>query len=120
MEPILGSYSLLLLDGAEHARQRGVLLPPFKRQRLLAAAQRAGAKVVAIGDSGQLPSVQAGGWMREVGQRVGAHRLTNVMRQRDVDERRALAHLHDGRSASYLEWAEKNQRVVVHTDDGAI
>jgi ATP-dependent exoDNAse (exonuclease V) alpha subunit len=42
------------------------------------------------------------------------------MRQRDVDERRALAHLHDGRSGTYLEWAEKNERVVVHTDDGAI
>ena len=42
------------------------------------------------------------------------------MRQRDVDERRALAHLHDGRPGSYLEWAEKNERVVVHTDDGAV
>ena len=42
------------------------------------------------------------------------------MRQRDVDERRALAHLHDGRPGSYLEWAERNERVVVHTDDGAV
>src|SRR5919106_903773 len=57
--------------------------------------------------------------MREVGQRVGAHRLTQVMRQRDVDERRALAHLHDGRPGNYLEWAEKNERVTVHTDGGA-
>lgn len=30
LEPILGSHSLLLLDGAEHTRQRRVLLPPFK------------------------------------------------------------------------------------------
>jgi hypothetical protein len=34
-------------------------------ERLLAAVQAEGAKVVAIGDPGQLPSVQAGGWMRE-------------------------------------------------------
>ena len=38
-----------------------------------AAAQDADAKLIATGDSGQLPSVQTGGWMREVGQRVGAH-----------------------------------------------
>src|SRR3954466_4812521 len=120
MEPILGSYSLLLLDGAEHARQRGVLLPPFKRQRLLAAAQAAGAKVIAIGDSGQLPSVQAGGWMREIATRVGAPRLTQVMRQRDVDERRALAHLHDGRSSNYLEWADANERLQVHSEASAL
>ena len=35
--------------------------------------------------------MQAGGWMREVGPRVGVHRLTQVMRQRDLSERRALA-----------------------------
>lgn len=30
LAPILGSNSLLVLDGAEHARQRRLLLPPFK------------------------------------------------------------------------------------------
>jgi len=109
----LPERTVVLLDEAGMASTRGT-------ERLLAAAQQAGAKVIAIGDSGQLPSVQAGGWMREVGQRVGVHRLTQVMRQRDVAERRALAHLHDGRAGSYLEWAEKHERVAVHTDDGAI
>ena len=60
--------------------------------------ERAGAKVIAIGDPGQLASVQAGGWLRAVGQRLGAVRLTEVMRQRDPGERRALAALHDGAS----------------------
>ena len=63
--------------------------------RLLEAAERAGAKVVAIGDPGQLASVQAGGWLRAVGRELGALRLTEVMRQRDPGERRALAALHD-------------------------
>ena len=54
-----------------------------------------GAKVVAIGDPGQLASVQAGGWLRAVGRELGALRLTEVMRQRDPAERRALAALHD-------------------------
>ena len=61
-----------------------------------------------------LPSVQAGGWMRAVGERVGVHRLTRVMRQRDVDERRALAQLHDGRPWPYLRWAQEQERVAVH------
>jgi cytochrome P450 len=29
MEPVLGSHSVLVLDGAEHLRQRKLLLPPF-------------------------------------------------------------------------------------------
>jgi hypothetical protein len=109
----LPACAVVILDEASMASTRGT-------ERLLAAAQAAGAKVIAIGDSGQLPSVQAGGWMREIGQRVGAHRLTQVMRQRDVDERRALAHLHDGRSGNYLEWADANGRLQVHSDAGAL
>ncbi|MCA1677977.1 MAG: AAA family ATPase, partial [Actinobacteria bacterium] len=108
----LPERTVVLLDEAGMAATRST-------ERLLAAAEDAGAKVIAIGDSGQLPSVQAGGWMREVGQRVGIHRLTQVMRQRDLDERRALAHLHDGRSDAYLDWATNQNRVVVHTDEGA-
>ena len=35
-EPLHGSSSLLLLDGAEHLRQRRLLLPPFHGQRMRA------------------------------------------------------------------------------------
>jgi hypothetical protein len=108
----LPERTVVLLDEAGMASTRGT-------EQLLAAAEDAGAKVIAIGDSGQLPSVQAGGWMREVGQRVGVHRLTQVMRQRDLGERRALAQLHNGRSDAYLDWATNQDRVVVHTDDAA-
>jgi cytochrome P450 len=34
LEPILGSRSVLLLDGAEHIRQRRLMLPPFHGERL--------------------------------------------------------------------------------------
>jgi hypothetical protein len=60
--------------------------------------------------------VQAGGWLRAVGERVGAHQLTQVMRQRDPGERAALARLHAGDPAAYLAWAEDRDRVAVHTD----
>jgi ATP-dependent exoDNAse (exonuclease V) alpha subunit len=79
--------------------------------KLLDAAERAGAKVVAIGDPGQLASVQAGGWLAAVGRRLGAVRLTEVMRQRNPAERRALATLHDRQPAPYLQWADRAGRI---------
>ncbi|MGO9972695.1 MAG: MobF family relaxase [Solirubrobacteraceae bacterium] len=85
--------------------------------RLLEHAARAGAKVIAIGDSGQLPSVLAGGWLRAVGERIGALELTEVMRQRDPGERRALGALHDRLSDLYIEWAAANDRIDVVRGD---
>jgi hypothetical protein len=78
---------------------------------LLQAAARAGAKLVAIGDPGQLHSVQAGGWMRAVGRRVGTLKLSEVMRQRDHGERRALGLLHEGVPGGWLSWAREHDRV---------
>src|SRR3954465_8388216 len=34
LEPVLGSRSVLLLDGREHIRQRRLMLPPFHGERL--------------------------------------------------------------------------------------
>jgi ATP-dependent exoDNAse (exonuclease V) alpha subunit len=101
-----GPRTVVVLDEAGMAST-------VQTNRLLAAAQAAGAKVIAIGDPGQLPSVQAGGWMAAAGQRLGVHRLIDVRRQRDPDERRALAHLHDGRPEPYLQWALGEQRLAV-------
>jgi len=36
LEPILGQHSLLILDGAEHLRERRLLQPPFHGDRMLA------------------------------------------------------------------------------------
>src|SRR5262249_12627138 len=79
--------------------------------RLLAKAQAAGAKVIAIGDPLQLPSVQAGGWLGALSRECGAGRLTEVMRQRDAGERTALAALRDGQPERYLEWASAAGRM---------
>jgi hypothetical protein len=84
--------------------------------RLLEAAERARVKVVAIGDPGQLASVQAGGWLGAVGRALGAQRLTEVMRQRNPAERRALGALHDGHPQRYLDWAECNERIEAFSD----
>ncbi len=36
LRPLLGAHSLLLLDGARHARERRLMLPPFHGERMLA------------------------------------------------------------------------------------
>ena len=89
-------------------------------ERLLAHAALVGAKVIAIGDPGQLPSVQAGGWLRAIGERLGAVKLTEVMRQRDPAERRALAALHDGNPQRWIDWATDAGRIEVLPDDGGV
>ncbi len=105
----LPQNGVLILDEAGMAATR-------PSARLLEAAERARVKVVAIGDPGQLASVQAGGWLGAVGRALGAEQLTEVMRQRDPAERRALGALHDGHPQRYLDWAEHNQRVETFND----
>ena len=80
--------------GMAHTRLSGALI-----ERAIAA----NVKVVAIGDSGQLSSVQAGGWLGALTRRLGSQELRAVMRQRDPLERRALAAVHRGEPGSYLE-----------------
>jgi hypothetical protein len=91
------------------------MAPTRTTARLLEHAQQRNAKVIAIGDPGQLASVLAGGWLRAVGDRVGVLRLTEVMRQRDPAERRALAALHERLPRPYLDWATSHGRIATHT-----
>jgi conjugative relaxase-like TrwC/TraI family protein len=102
---------VVILDEAAMASTR-------QTERMLRWADATGTKVIAIGDPGQLPSVQAGGWLRAVGERVGHHRLEEVRRQRDPEERRALGQLHEGNSRPYLAWADRAGRVSVHDQAG--
>lgn len=105
--------SVIVLDEAGMA-------PTRLTARLLEHADRAGAKVIAIGDSGQLPSVLAGGWLRAVGSRIGALRLSEVIRQRDPGERRALGALHDGAPDKYIAWADSEQGIDVVDGDRVV
>jgi conjugative relaxase-like TrwC/TraI family protein len=81
---------------------------------LFAQAQRAGAKVIAVGDSGQLPSVAAGGWFAPLTDLLGGPQLREVMRQRDHAEREALQQLHDGDSDLYMELKRDRGDLAVH------
>ena len=119
----LASMVLRVRNGVELPRECVVVLDEAgmagtrETAVLLEAAARAGAKVVAIGDPGQLHSVQAGGWMRAVGRRVGVLKLSEVMRQRDHGERRALGLLHEGVPTGWLAWAREHARVELGAND---
>ena len=96
---------VLILDEAGMASTR-------ETARVMAHAHAAGVKVIAIGDSGQLSSVQAGGWLGSLTKRLGSHELREVMRQRDPRERQLLARVRRGDPTDYT--AEKAARGQLH------
>jgi conjugative relaxase-like TrwC/TraI family protein len=92
------------------------MAPTRSSAHLFEVAHHAQAKVIAIGDPGQLASVQAGGWLSALSRELGGLRLSEVMRQRDTAERRALVALHDGRPSQYLDWAQHAERIEAFGD----
>jgi conjugative relaxase-like TrwC/TraI family protein len=63
---------------------------------LLRAAANSGTKVVLVGDTKQLPEIEAGGLLGALAQRHPVLTLAHNRRQTDTVERRALEHLRDG------------------------
>jgi conjugative relaxase-like TrwC/TraI family protein len=100
--------TVLLIDEAGMAETR-------LTAALFAHAERAGAKVIAVGDPGQLQSVQAGGWLAALAEQRPELALREVIRQHDPAERDALEALHDGLPDRYL--AYKQSDISVHGDE---
>ena len=100
--------TVLVLDEAGMA-------PTRLTAELCARAERAGVKVIAVGDPGQLGSVDAGGWLAGLSERQPGPELREVIRQRDPQERRALETLHDGQPEAYL--AHKQEAITVHAGE---
>ncbi|HTX47343.1 MAG TPA: MobF family relaxase, partial [Solirubrobacteraceae bacterium] len=102
--------SVVLMDEAGMA-------PTRQSAVLFEAAERAGAKLIAAGDVGQLPSVQAGGWFATLTRELRGPELRQVMRQRDPSEVEALEALHDGDADGYLAFKRDQGTVHVHSDE---
>jgi conjugative relaxase-like TrwC/TraI family protein len=101
--------AVLIIDEAGMASTR-------ESARVLQHAHLARVKVVAIGDSGQLSSVQAGGWLGSLTTRLGSYELREVMRQRDPRERQLLAHVRRGGPDDYI--THKHDRDQLHVFAG--
>jgi len=89
-------------------------------QRLLEVEQRDQTKVVLVGDSAQLPEIDAGGSFRGLARRLGAHELTQNRRQSADWEREALTLLRKGHAGEALDrYAEHGRVTVADTAAGA-
>jgi conjugative relaxase-like TrwC/TraI family protein len=114
--PATTVHSLLLeLERADGLQPRTLLVldeaamtPTRHAAMLLVHAAHAGAKVVAIGDSGQLGPVEAGGWLGALNREVNGPALRTVMRQHDRGEQLALEALHDGDPDAYIDHKQPN------------
>jgi conjugative relaxase-like TrwC/TraI family protein len=86
----LDARTVLVVDEAAMVATR-------KLAPLLSHAERAGAKVVLVGDDRQFPSIQAGGGFRALRLRLGASELTVNRRQVEAWEQRAIDDIRAGR-----------------------
>jgi conjugative relaxase-like TrwC/TraI family protein len=85
-----------------------------KLHSLLDHAERAGAKVVLIGDPCQLPEIEAGGAFVALTRSLRTNELFDNRRQGDLWERRALAHIRAGDTEPALEAFRSHGRIHDH------
>jgi conjugative relaxase-like TrwC/TraI family protein len=105
----LDARTVLVIDEAGMAGTR-TLAP------ILDVADRAGAKVVLVGDPRQLPEIDAGGVFSGLARRLGSIELNENRRQRSRWERDALAELRTGDIDVALTAYADNGRLVTGTN----
>jgi len=89
-------------------------------ERVMSAAQTAGAKVVLVGDPEQLQAIEAGAAFRALAERHGAAEITEIRRQHETWQRDATRELATGRTAEALGRYEAAGMVHAHeTRDAA-
>ncbi len=89
--------------------------------RLAATVERTGAKLVAIGDGAQLPSIGAGGMFDRLAKLAPSAQLSNVRRTLDPAEQRAWADLRAGRSdRAMAHYLRRGQLHMTDTRDQAV
>lgn len=99
-------HTVLVIDEARMVGTR-TLAP------LLDAAATTRTKVVLVGDTKQLPEIDAGGLLRALDHHLGGLRLQHNRRQEHAWERDALSQLRDGRPNLTVATYEAHGRVVV-------
>ncbi len=89
--------------------------------RLTEIVERTGAKLVAIGDGAQLPSIGAGGMFDRLAEIAPSAQLSNVRRTLDPAEQRAWADLRAGRSdRAMAHYLRRGRLHMTDTRDEAI
>jgi conjugative relaxase-like TrwC/TraI family protein len=90
-------------------------------ERLTVVIERAGSKLVLIGDAAQLPSIGAGGMFARLAEVAPSAELSNIRRTLDPDEQRAWSDLRAGRSdRAMAHYAARGQLHMSDTRDEAV
>jgi Ti-type conjugative transfer relaxase TraA len=110
---LLTSRDVLVIDEAGMIGSR-------QMERVLSAAEKAGAKVVLVGDPQQLQAIEAGAAFRSIAERHGGVEITEIRRQQVDWQRDATLHLATERTAEALQvYAEHDMVHVADTREGA-
>ncbi len=91
----LGPRDVLVVDEAGMIGTR-------QMERLMSAADHAGAKVVLVGDPEQLQAIEAGAAFRSISERYGAAEITEIRRQRNDWQRDATRWLATGMTSEAI------------------
>ncbi len=94
------------------------MVSSLQMARVLDAAEKAGAKVVLVGDAMQLQPIGAGAAFRAIAERIGSAELAGVRRQQDQWARDASSRLARGDTAAGLEiYARRGHLVEAENRD---
>ncbi len=80
-------------------------------ERVLREAEKAGAKVVLVGDPEQLQAIDAGAAFRSISERHAHVEVQEIRRQREDWQRNATRHLATGRTAEALDAYQNHDRI---------
>lgn len=109
----LDSNTVLVIDEAGMVGTR-------QMQALMAAAQRARAKVVLVGDEKQLQPIEAGAPFAAISKNLGSAKLTDIVRQNEEWQRQTVKDLAAGDSGKALaEYARRGLVEVAKDRDNA-
>ena len=110
----LHEKSVLVIDEAAMVGTR-------QMRRVVEATERAGARLVIVGDARQLQPIEAGGPFLEIEKRVGSVELVEIKRQREAWARDAVKNFADGKAGQGLKaYAERGLVSIAEDRRGAM
>ncbi|MBY2930915.1 Ti-type conjugative transfer relaxase TraA [Sphingomonadales bacterium 56] len=110
---LLGPRDVLVIDEAGMIGTR-------QMERVLSEAERAGAKVILVGDAEQLQAIEAGAAFRSLAERYGAAEISDVRRQHEDWQKDATRALATGRTGEAIHaYAEHGMVHAAETREAA-
>lgn len=89
-------------------------------QALLAHVNAAQSKLVGIGDPKQLQAINSGAIFRGISEVIGHSSLTDIRRQKSIEDRKMIHQLIDGEGSAVIDHLVKAGQLAVESDDKVI